>query len=535
MIPIVIAQMNSSLGAITANLNAILATLKQHSDKKIIIFPELALTGYPLEDFLWQEGLWPQITAALDKICQAVSDTYVIIGHPSKIAGKYYNSASIFYKARQYAVYHKRELPNYGVFDELRYFTPGDAPCPIFCIDEHKFAVAICEDLWHEPCIKEIAAAGVDTVISINASPFSTGKLALREQLLANYPKLNLIYSNLVGGQDELVFDGASFIQYQGNIVARAAFCQTEILSFAYANAAAYQEGVTLVHPQDDVELIYQALVLALKDYVEKNNFTSVLLGLSGGIDSALTLSIACDALGSNKVQAVLLPSQFTAQMSIDDAIAQANSLNVKYSILPITEPYEMLAKALDPAHKAPDDGALKDLTKQNLQARIRGVLLMALSNDTGAMLLCTSNKSETAVGFGTLYGDMTGGFAVLKDVLKTQVYELAQYSNSLSKVIPDRVLTRAPSAELAACQVDADSIPEYAVLDQIISLYMEHNLSQTQIIELGFAVDVVTKTLTLIQRSEYKRRQSPPGPKVSLRSFTKDWRLPVTNSFVHH
>jgi NAD+ synthase (glutamine-hydrolysing) len=523
------AQINPLVGAITKNTEKIvnIITTYQH-DHDIIIFPELALTGYPPEDLLFRQELVAQIDDALTIIQSHTKNCHIIIGHPSCESKTLYNSASVIFKGKRIALYHKQHLPNYGVFDEQRYFSKGEKNACVFTIKDQKIGLCICEDIWHPGPVEDLLAATINTMICINASPFDIKKYQLREALVRTYAKqgIAVIYVNQIGGQDELLFDGQSFaLDNTGKLAARSkAFVESMATITIEANEL---KGNVTPLPADEA-LIYQALVCGLKDYVEKNNFPGVLLGLSGGIDSALTLCIAADALGPEKVHAVLMPSRFTAEMSVIDAQLQAEAMGVPYSNLSIEPSFQAILTTLTPAfkNKAPD------VTEENLQARIRAIFLMALSNKTGNMLLTTSNKSETAVGYTTLYGDMAGGFAVLKDVLKTSVYELARYRNSLAPVIPERVLTRAPSAELAANQTDQDSLPAYEILDAIITKYMEENLSAEEIIKLGYSADDITKVIKLIKRNEYKRRQAAPGPKITARAFGKDWRYPITSGF---
>ena len=523
------AQINPKVGAINDNAKIIISIVEAHQhNHDVIIFPELALTGYPPEDLLFRNSLYLQVEDALKSIKKSIKDCCVIVGHPSQEGHLYYNSASIIANGDRIALYHKQHLPNYGVFDEKRYFEKGDATPCLFTIKNHRFGLCICEDLWQPGPVEQLIAAKVDTMICINASPFDETKYSLRESLLRTYAKqgLTIVYVNQVGGQDELVFDGQSLVMdNKGEISARAPAFTEHLQSVVMQNNNIHSDIAPLL-PHD--ALVYQALVCGLKDYVEKNRFPGVLLGLSGGIDSALTLCLAVDALGASRVQAILLPSRYTADMSNEDAAIQAKALGVNFITLPIEPAFTTLLETLAPSF----NGLPADLTEENLQARIRGVLLMALSNKSGNMLLTTSNKSEVAVGYSTLYGDMAGGFAVLKDVLKTSVYALARYRNTLKPVIPERVLTRAPSAELANNQTDQDSLPDYSILDAILTGYMNNNLSAEDIIQHGYAAEDVLKVIRLIKRNEYKRRQSAPGVKISTCAFGRDWRYPLTSGF---
>lgn len=521
------AQINPTVGAIQSNTQKIIDTIMTHQQgHDIILFPELTVTGYPPEDLLYRPDFQNEVDKATETIARQTQHCYVVIGHPSRSAGKLYNSASVFFQGKRVAIYHKQSLPNYGVFDEARYFTPGEEQPCIITIKNRRFGLCICEDIWQKKAVDQIIQAGADALLCLNASPFHDAKHQQREALLRNQAKrgLAIFYVNTTGGQDELVFDGQSVaLDNRGDIRARApAF--VEAFETITLNDAGPEGSIAPL--LNNEQLVYEALVCGTRDYVEKNGFPGVLLGLSGGIDSALTLAIAVDALGAARVHAVMMPSRYTADISGQDAEEQLTTMQVNSSLLPIEPAFQTLLSMLQPSFA----GLAPDTTEENMQARIRGLLLMALSNKTGHMVLTTSNKSETAVGYSTLYGDMAGGFSVLKDVLKTQVYALARYRNQLSPVIPERVLTRPPSAELATNQTDQDSLPDYALLDAIIKAHMEHNLGALALIEKGFPPDVVYKILALIKRNEYKRRQSAPGIKVSDRAFGKDWRYPITS-----
>jgi NAD+ synthase (glutamine-hydrolysing) len=523
------AQIDLTVGAIEANAEKIIAILlKEQKNHEVIAFPELALTGYPPEDLLFRDASHQRVETALQRIAEASADCHVIVGHPSLEEGKCFNSASVFYQGKRVLLYHKQKLPNYGVFDEARYFSPGQKEVGLLTIKGYRIALCICEDLWQTGPVEQSVAAQADALICINSSPFDYLKPALREALLENKARqgVAICYVNQIGGQDELVFDGQSLaFDCTGKIQARA-------MPFVEQLQTVTLQGKTLrskIHPPLQKEaLIYAALVCGTRDYVEKNGFPGVLLGLSGGIDSALTLAIAVDALGANRVQAVMMPSRYTADMSNEDAQRELESLGVVGITLPIEPAFLSILATLEPVFK----GLAKDTTEENIQARIRGILLMALSNKTGRMVLTTSNKSETAVGYATLYGDMAGGFSVLKDVLKTEVYALAAYRNRIAPVIPERVISRPPSAELSENQTDEDSLPPYAVLDPIIQDYMEKNLSAEDIIQQGYPADRVHHILALIKKSEYKRRQAAPGIKISPRAFGRDWRYPITSKF---
>lgn len=526
---ILMAQINPKVGAIEANVEKIITIVQNNQQEHdLIIFPELAITGYPPEDLLFREAFFLRVERGLAAIKKSTTDCYVIVGHPSKEQGQCFNSATVFHQKARVALYHKQNLPNYGVFDELRYFIPGRAEACLIEINNYRLGLCICEDIWQEGPVEQILHAGAEVLVCINASPFNYNKPALREELLSHYAQkgLSIIYVNQIGGQDELVFDGQSLaFNKQGQLQARAPAFR-ESLQTVVLKGSEIQS--TLLNELKQDELIYEALVCGTRDYVEKNNFPGVLLGLSGGIDSALTLAIAVDALGAERVQAVMMPSRYTAEMSLQDAEQQLKTMGVQGTTLSIDSLFNTFLTTLAPSFS----GLPQDTTEENLQARIRGILLMALSNKTGKMVLTTSNKSETAVGYSTLYGDMAGGFAVLKDLLKTQVYALAHYRNSKNPVIPERVISRAPSAELAENQKDQDSLPDYAVLDALIKGYMEENQSAEELIELGYPSEVVENVIRLIQRNEYKRRQAAPGIKISPRAFGRDWRCPITSGY---
>ncbi|MDF1758065.1 MAG: NAD+ synthase [Legionellaceae bacterium] len=528
-ISLLIAQINPNIGSIKANCDKIIQVISaEQNTHDIIVFPELSLTGYLIEDLLYRDALFFQVNTALEIIAKSVQNCHVIVGHPARTNEKTFNRASIFSNGKCVNEYDKQKLPNYGIFDEKRYYQHGETnPC-VFKVKDHNFKLCICEDLWQSSPEELLADNNTQTLIAINASPFEASKYDTRVELCSQYAKYgaSVIYVNQVGGQDELVFDGQSFaINSQGEIKARAPAFKESLQSLTITNNQIKGKIEPLL---DENALIYQALMCGLRDYVNKNNFKGVLLGLSGGIDSALTLAIAADALGPSRVFAALLPSQYTAEMSNQDAIKELENIGVSHYTLPIEDIFASMLKTLKPAFK----NRPKDTTEENLQARIRGTLLMALSNKTGHMLLCTSNKSEAAVGYTTLYGDMTGGFAVIKDVLKTKVYELAKYRNQISPIIPERVITRAPSAELAHDQKDEDNLPKYSILDAIIKHYMEDNLDADKIIAKGFAKEDVLQVVKLIFQNEYKRRQGPPGIKISKSAFGKDWRRPLSAQF---
>lgn len=526
---ILLAQLNPTVGAIETNAAKLVHIIQtQQEEQDVILFPELSLTGYPPEDLLFRHNLHQRVDQALQTIQANTDDCYVVVGHPSLEKEQCFNAASVFYRGKLVARYHKQHLPNYGVFDELRYFTPGAAnPC-ILTVKGYRLGLCICEDIWQEGPVEQLIKEGIDGLLCINASPFDYEKQNLRENLLQTHARrgISIFYVNQVGGQDELVFDGQSMaFDQQGSLCTRAPAFRESLETVILDQQKITGQITPLLEPE---QLIYEALLCGTRDYVEKNGFPGVLLGLSGGIDSALTLAIAVDALGADRVHAVMMPSRYTADMSLEDAKLQLRALGVTSTILSIEPAFKSLLTTLTPSFaQLPED-----TTEENLQARIRGILLMALSNKTGKMVLTTGNKSEMSVGYATLYGDMAGGFAVLKDVLKTQVYALARYRNRLSAIIPERVITRPPSAELAENQTDQDSLPDYAILDAIIKAYMEHDLAAEEIIQMGFPATDVNKVIRLIKRNEYKRRQAAPGVKISPRAFGRDWRYPITSGF---
>ena len=536
---IVMGQLNFLVGDIKENAKLMLkkATYaKKILNADMIVFPELALTSYPPEDLLFRDGLYTKVHQALKYMQQSMpEDIAIIFGLPEKKDHYFYNQAVCLYQKKILTTYTKQELPNYKVFDEKRYFTPKNESC-IFDFKNFKIGLLICEDIWYPDPIREAKKAGAEFIININASPFNIRQAQTRKNLLsvhAHHNKLPILYVNLVGGQDELVFDGGSFvIDANATIAAQAPYFKESLLPIVLEKSSSNKISVISQWSPDTPtthEKIYQALVLGLRDYVHKNGFKGVLLGLSGGIDSALACTIAVDALGAENVLGVLLPSQYTAEMSIDDAMSQVKALkiqNVKLSIQPM---FESILATLKPVfnHKSPTT------VEENIQARCRGLLLMALSNEKGLMTLTTSNKSESAVGYTTLYGDMCGGLAILKDVSKTLIYELARYRNEISPVIPERVITRPPSAELRENQKDEDSLPPYEILDQIIERYVEQDQSIDDICKAGFDRTMVKHIVKLIHQNEYKRRQSAPGIRVTQRAFGKDRRYPITARWI--
>lgn len=537
-VTVVMAQINPVVGDISGNVEKIIDSAnqaKQRHHADIVVFPEMTLTGYPPEDLLLRDGMYPQIDQALTTLCETITDVVIVVGYPMMDSlGERFNMAAWIEAGSIQASYMKQNLSNHSVFDESRYFSTGRQPCVVE-FKGVKFGVLLCEDICKISPTTQAVAAGADVILNLSASPFSVEKHQDRLNLLARRikeVKKPIIYVNQVGGQDELVFDGGSFaMSADGEVMVQApefdvALTPVEILSQAGAIVLVPGEKAKLY---EDEARVYKALIQGVRDYVTKNRFPGVLLGLSGGIDSALTLAVAVDALGADKVETVMMPYLYTADISLVDAEKQAKTLGVKYSVKPIESMYKAFEAALS------DDfaGLDSDVTEENLQARIRGTLLMALSNKTGKMVLATSNKSEVAVGYSTLYGDMVGGFSPLKDVPKTLVYRLSEYRNTLSECIPERVITRPPSAELRPDQLDQDSLPDYAELDEMIKQHVHLDKTPEQIAELGYDLSEVRRVVRMIDRSEYKRRQAAPGIRITHRAFGRDRRYPITSGYI--
>ena len=525
-IRIQIAQFNPIVGDIKFNAQKMLdlSIEANNAGAHLIIFPELALTGYPPEDLLFRDGFINQVKDEITNFCNlAPSDISILFGAPNKTDDFLFNSAYLIQNNRIINIYNKQELPNYGVFDEKRYFSSG-VDSFVFECQNTKIGVLICEDQWVEGPISNLCQSNIDIVVSLNASPFQLNKQSERINICKNYAlkfDITFIYVNMVGGQDEVVFDGNSFIvNNQGDV-------SLQLPAFKELSVSHIDTTFTPSLVSNE-SLIYSAIVLATKDYIQKNTFGGALIGLSGGIDSALTLAIAVDAIGAENVHAIMMPYQFTSDMSLTDSELQAETQGVEFSSIDIHSMVDSFNLSLSDQFR----NTSRDTTEENIQSRVRGTLLMALSNKSHKLVLATGNKSEMAVGYATLYGDMCGGFAPLKDISKTMVYQLAKYRNTLSDVIPERVITRPPSAELAPDQVDQDSLPSYDILDDILMRFVEQKQSVNEIIENGHNSEDVNKITSLILRNEYKRRQSAPGPKISSNAFGKERRYPMTSKF---
>ena len=531
---IALSQSNPVLGDLSRNVQLITeaAQLAAKKGAKLLLTPELSLTGYPPEDLLLRDAFIQAVDqqlAALTKALAAYPDLRVIVGHPKRTETGLQNMASVLHRGDIIASYAKQKLPNHEVFDEVRYFVPGNDAC-VFDIDGTKVGLIICEDAWHASAAAQAKHHGAQLLVIPNASPYHVEKQSLREDVAKARvveTGLPLIYLNAVGGQDELVFDGASFAFNQaGQLVLAMPHFKEDLAFIEYKNSDLVKSDITA--PSSLEAQVYDALVLGVKDYLGKNGFPGAIIGLSGGVDSALVLAIAVDALGADKVRAVMMPSRYTADISWIDAKQMADNLGVQYDEITIAPMVDAFDQSLANEFK----GLPVDATEENIQARVRGTLLMAMSNKSGRIVLTTGNKSEMAVGYCTLYGDMAGGFAVIKDIAKTLVYRLCHYRNSIAPVIPERILTRAPSAELRPDQKDQDSLPEYDVLDAILALYMEQDESIESIIARGYRAEDVEKVTRLIKINEYKRRQAPIGVRITQRAFGRDWRYPITNKF---
>ena len=553
-----LCEINSKVGDLKYNANLIKkhADIAERNGAEILITPELSLCGYPPEDLLLETEFIDRCHYYLIEIAEKFPKIKIIVGHPRRKNKLLYNSISLLYRGKINKVYDKQELPNYGVFDEKRYFSPGKKPG----IFKHKgkiFGLLICEDIWEMGPLEELNELNVEYVICVNASPYEFNKTKSKFNLIQNrlnkLNDLNLIYLNCVGGQDELLFDGNSFItkpkKYNINKISFFSgqfISQNIIVDFSknnhieitrkYDNFPFHRK--ILEDPISQINLLNEekffiynllnGLMLSMKDYIEKNSIKKLFLGLSGGIDSAVVLFIASKIISKDKITAIMMPSEFTSNVSLEDAKKLTTNLEVNYKIIPI----QKHIKTFETTFKKDFTGLNKDITEQNIQARIRGVILMAYANKFKGMVLATGNKSEMAVGYSTIYGDMVGGFSILKDVPKTMVYKIANEINYKKIIIPQRIIDRAPSAELTENQIDEDSLPAYEILDKIIDLHIEKNYSEKELIEFGFSTKLVKKVVNLIKINEFKRRQSAPGPKITSKAFGKDRRYPITNKF---
>jgi len=534
----VIAQLNLVVGDVEGNTSRIIAAANQARDQSaadVVMLPELAVSGYPPEDLLFHSGMRSQVTRSIARLKAEARGITLIAGYPEYEGVRIYNSAIVIRDGVVLANHRKACLPNYRVFDEKRYFTPGTLPT-VCELNGVKAGILVCEDIWEPEPARHVRQAGAEVLLVINASPYEVDKQIQRERKIAHARTtemgIPLVFANLIGGQDELVFDGNSFVMNARGHVTMRAPAFTEGM-FAVDLAADERGAIaplpgTLAPLQGQEESVYGALVQGTRDYVEKHHFPGVVLGLSGGVDSALTLCIAVDALGADRVHSVSMPSRYTSQMSREDAATQAAWLKVTHSEISIEGMFEATLAAL----KDEFAGLPPDTAEENIQSRCRGVLLMGISNKTGRMLLTTGNKSEMAVGYATLYGDMAGGFAPIKDCGKLLVYRLCAWRNTQSRAIPARIIERPPSAELRPDQKDTDSLPPYEVLDPILEAFIEEDLSVDQIAARGFDRATVGRILDLVKRSEYKRRQAPPGVRVSGRAFGRDWRYPITSGY---
>lgn len=532
---VVMAQLDFLVGDIPGNTRAVIeAAQRAHEEHgaDVVVFPELCLTGYPPEDLLLRPSLDLRVNEALETLRQASLAPAIVVGAPLRQGGLLYNAAVVIDEGVITGRYFKRFPPNYQVFDEKRYFAEGRDTL-VMSIRGVPVGITVCEDLWSDGPVEDAAAAGAQLIFNLNASPYDIDKQARRKALLERKSRENrvsIVYVNLVGGQDELVFDGGSMVfDHSGHLDVEVPQFEEGLFPVDFLCEHHCQPISQPVPGEPSLEAnVYRALVLGVRDYVNKNGFRSVVLGLSGGIDSAVTLAVAVDALGPERVRAVMMPFRYTSGMSLEDAEAEAVALGVQYDVYSIEPMYDAFMAALS----KPFEGTTPDTTEENLQARLRGVLLMSLSNKFRSLVLTTGNKSEMAVGYSTLYGDMAGGFDVLKDVPKTLVFQLARYRNTLSAVIPERVITRPPSAELAPDQKDEDSLPGYDVLDQILNLYVERDFSADAIVAEGFERQDVERVTRLVDINEYKRRQAPIGVRITERGFGKDRRYPITNGW---
>ena len=536
-IKIGLAQINVLVGGIEYNVDQIIDyanRARKQLQCDLMVCSELVLTGYPPEDLLLRPGFHRRVQQQLERLMQEVKGIDIVVGYPKKSPDGLFNMAALIGDGMIKAEYAKIKLPNYAVFDEKRYFVAGDSAC-IVDYKGVKLGLTVCEDIWHDGPIEMAVDEGAELIININGSPYHSNKIPERTEIVSEKAKKTgtpVIYVNQVGGQDELVFDGASFAVDASGDVIHQMISLDEALSCITVNKNGLGEvlvqGSEMATDYSELESIYRALVLGVRDYVKKNGFKSVVIGLSGGIDSALTTSIAVDALGAENVTAIMMPFRYTSDISRHDAHEEAKALEIDYHVISIEPMYEAFINQLAPVF----EGYKEDVTEENIQARCRGLTLMAFSNKTGAMVLTTGNKSEMSVGYATLYGDMVGGYNAIKDVPKILVYELAKYRNTVSQVIPERVITREPSAELRPDQIDSDSLPPYEILDPILELYVEQDYPPSEIVAKGFDQEHVNRVIRMVDRNEYKRRQAAPGVRITKRAFGRDRRYPITSGF---
>jgi len=531
---IALAQLDFTVGDLAGNRQKVVDAAIRARDElncDLVVYPELTLAGYPPEDLLLRPAFCAAVEAEIDEVRKQVQGITIIIGHPFRSNDALYNAASVLSNGKVVTRYFKQHLPNYAVFDEKRYFSAGHTNC-VVPINGISIGITICEDIWDDGPMEQAVEAGAELVVCLNASPFHLEKSDERNAIVQNRSFKNqtpIVYVNLVGGQDELVFDGGSLVtDRNGEVVHRSKRFSESLEKVEFLGRDRGFLGTSIAPENGLEETVYNAIVMGVRDYIIKNGFTGAILGLSGGIDSALTLAIAVDAIGSEQVEAVMMPSRYTQDMSNEDALSEAQRLGVECHQIPIEPMFEAFLTQLDPVI-----GDLPaDATEENIQARCRGVLLMAISNKKRKILLTTGNKSEMSVGYATLYGDMAGGFAAIKDVPKMLVYRLARYRNSISPVIPERVLTRPPSAELAPDQRDQDSLPPYEILDPILERYIERDQSPDEIAAAGFDMETVVQVARMVDRNEYKRRQAAPGVRITQKAFGRDRRYPITSKY---
>lgn len=531
-----LAQINVVVGGIENNVDRIIEFAERARDEMqcdLLVCAELVLTGYPPEDLLLRPGFNSRVQQQLARLCESVKGIDLIVGYPKKTDQGLLNIGALIVNGEIKQEYAKIKLPNYAVFDEKRYFEAGDEHC-VFDYKGIQLGLTVCEDIWHDGPIEDAVTAGAQVIININGSPYHSNKIAERNAIVCNKAKkvkTPVVYVNQVGGQDELVFDGASFaVDAKGEVVHQmVSFDEAlSVVTLFKADDSVTIKGTELVPEMKCLESIYNALVMGVGDYVRKNGFKKVVIGLSGGIDSALTTTIAVDALGADNVDVIMMPFRYTSDISKHDAHEEAQALGINYHVISIEPMYDAFVEQLSPLF----EGRAEDTTEENIQARCRGLSLMAFSNKTGAMVLTTGNKSEMSVGYATLYGDMVGGYNAIKDVPKILVYELAKYRNTISQVIPERVITREPSAELRPDQIDSDSLPPYEILDPILELYVEDDCPPADIVAKGFAPEYVSQVVRMVDRNEYKRRQAAPGVRITKRAFGRDRRYPITSGF---